>query len=112
MSLVDELTRLEALRERGALSDEEFARAKSRLIDSPPSPSSSSPAPGTPVGVAAVNSYRRSLSDKWLGGVCGGLAGITGLDSWVWRLGFTLLALFAGTGVILYILLWVFVPAE
>ena len=110
MSLVDELTRLEALRERGALSEDEFARAKQRLIDGPLSPPS--PSPGTPAGVTAVNSYRRSLTDKWLGGVCGGLAGITGLDSWVWRLGFTLLALFAGTGLILYILLWVFVPAE
>ena len=110
MSLVDDLTRLEELRGRGTLSDEEFQRAKQRLIDGPPSPPPLPP--GTPAGVAVVNSYRRSQTDKWLGGVCGGLSGITGLDSWVWRLGFTLLALFAGTGLILYILLWVFVPAE
>ena len=110
MSLVDELTRLEELRSRGTLSDEEFQRAKLRLIDGPPAPPS--PPPGTPIGVAAVNSYRRSQTDKWLGGVCGGLSGITGLDSWVWRLAFALLALFAGTGLVLYALLWIFVPAE
>ena len=107
MSIADELSKLDDLRSRGALSDEEFQRAKTRLLDGPPAPP-----PGTPPAVAAVNSYRRSLTDKWLGGVCGGLAQITGLESWVWRLILTLLALFGGTGVILYILLWIFVPAE
>ncbi len=107
MSIADELSKLDELRTRGALSDDEFQRAKQRLLDGPPA----SP-PGTPPAVAAVNAYRRSLTDKWLGGVCGGLARITGLESWVWRLIVTLLALFGGTGLILYILLWIFVPAE
>ena len=31
------------------------------------------PAGGTPAGVAAVNAFRRSLADKWLGGVCAGI---------------------------------------
>ena len=107
MSLADELVKLDDLRARGALSDEEFQRAKQRLIDGPqPSPA------GMPPAMAAVNNFRRTLSDKWLGGVCGGLARATGLESWAWRLIFTLLALFGGTGVVLYILLWVFVPAE
>ena len=103
MSIADELTKLDDLRQRGVLSEEEFGRAKLRLLDGP------LPAPPA---VAAVNSFRRSLTDKWLGGVCGGLARITGLESWVWRLIITVLAVFGGTGLILYLLLWIFVPAE
>jgi len=40
MSLVDELARLEEMRARGTLSEDEFQRAKARLIDAeaPPSP--------------------------------------------------------------------------
>ena len=107
MSLADELGKLEDLRTRGVLSDAEFQRAKQRLLDGPPPA-----AAGMPPAVAAVNAFRRSASDKWLGGVCGGLAVSTGIDSWVWRLILTVLALFGGTGVLLYLLLWIFVPAE
>jgi phage shock protein PspC (stress-responsive transcriptional regulator) len=107
MSLADELNKLEDLRARGVLSDEEFGRAKQRLLDG-----SGMPLPGAAPAVAAVNSFRRSLTDKWLGGVCGGLARATGLESWVWRLIVVILALFGGTGVLLYLLLWIFVPAE
>jgi len=107
MSLADELGKLEDLRTRGVLSDAEFQRAKQRLLDGPAA------APGDlPPAVAAVNAFRRSASDKWLGGVCGGIARATGVESWVWRLIVTLLALFGGTGVLLYLLLWIFVPAE
>ena len=107
MSLADELGQLDDLRTRGVLSDEEFQRAKQRLLGS-----QAAPAAGTPPGVAAVNAFRRSSTDKWLGGVCGGLAAATGVESWVWRLIFTVLALFGGTGVVLYLLLWIFVPAN
>ena len=48
----------------------------------------------------------------WIGGVCGGLARATGIESWVWRLIFAVLFLFGGTGLLLYILLWIFVPTE
>jgi phage shock protein PspC (stress-responsive transcriptional regulator) len=107
MSLADELGQLDDLRTRGVLSDEEFQRAKQRLLGSQPAPPS-----GTPPGVAAVNAFRRSSTDKWLGGVCGGLAAATGVESWIWRLIFTVLALFGGTGVVFYLLLWIFVPAN
>ena len=62
--------------------------------------------------VAAINQLRRSRSDRWIGGVCGGIAVITGVDSWIWRLMFALLLLFGGTGALIYILLWIFVPNE
>jgi phage shock protein PspC (stress-responsive transcriptional regulator) len=65
-----------------------------------------------PPGLAAVNALRRSATDKWLGGVCGGLAVATGLESWVWRLMLALLFLLGGVGLLIYLLLWLFVPAE
>jgi phage shock protein C len=44
--------------------------------------------------------------------ICGGVAGLTGMESWIWRLAFALLFLFWGAGLLLYILLWIFVPDE
>ena len=105
MGLADELNRLDELRVRGVLSDSEFQRLKTRLIDGAPAPGSAPP-------VAAMNRLRRSLSDRWIGGVCGGLAVATGVDSWIWRLLMTLLLLFGGTGLVAYLLLWLFVPNE
>jgi len=55
---------------------------------------------------------RRSSQDRWLGGVCGGISRITGIDAWIWRLLFTLLVLCVGTGLFVYILLWIFVPED
>jgi phage shock protein C len=60
----------------------------------------------------AINRLRRSRTDRWLGGVCGGMAASTGIDSWAWRLIMVVLALFGGAGVLLYVLLWIFVPSE
>ena len=62
--------------------------------------------------MAAINNLRRSTSDSWIGGVCGGMARTTGVESWIWRLIFVVLFLFGGTGLLLYILLWIFVPSE
>ena len=101
MSLADELAKLDELRQRGAISDDEFARAKARLIGGSEIPA-----------VDAVNRLRRSRDDRWIGGVCGGIAKASGVEAWVWRLVTFALALFGGTGVLLYILLWIFVPEE
>ena len=107
MGLADELARLDEMHARGALSDDEFQRAKARLLDAAnPAPPSDIPA------VAAINQLRRSRSDRWLGGVCGGVAAANGVESWIWRLIVVVLALFGGTGVLLYLLLWIFVPNE
>jgi phage shock protein C len=54
----------------------------------------------------------KSETDRWLGGVCGGLGEHTPVPSWVWRLLFTLLVVCFGTGVLIYILLWIFVPRK
>ena len=104
MGLADELAKLDELRGRGALSDEEFTRAKARLLDTP--------AGADIPAVQAMQRLRRSRVDRWLGGVCGGIAVATGVESWIWRLVLVTLALFGGTGVLLYLLLWIFVPSE
>jgi phage shock protein C len=107
MTLSDELAKLQDLRQRGALTDEEFTRAKTRIIDDPAAQRATTPPP-----VAAVSALRRSRSDRWIAGVCGGIARATGSESWVMRLLFTLLLLCGGTGLLLYVLLWIFVPSE
>jgi phage shock protein C len=103
MALSDELEKLEQLRERGVLSDDEFARAKERLLEQ-----GTAPIPAA----ERLNSLRRSREDRWLAGVCGGLADATGVESWLWRLAFTLLLFAGGAGAVLYALCWIFVPAE
>jgi phage shock protein C len=108
MSIADEIVKLEELRNRGALTTEEFERAKARLLDG----GGASTAPPLGSGMAAVNNLRRSKTDSWIGGVCGGIARVTGVESWIWRLIFFALLLFGGTGVLLYVLLWIFVPSE
>jgi phage shock protein C len=105
MSLTDEITHLDELHRRGALTDEEFSLAKARLIAGAQPPAADN------MG-AAINSLRRSRSDRWIGGVCGGLAQASGLESWAWRLAFAFFLLFGGAGALIYGLLWIFVPAE
>ncbi len=105
MSESDELGKLGDLHQRGVLSDEEFSRAKTRVLGG-------AALADQPGAVGALNAFRRSRKDRWIGGVCGGIGQITGLATWTWRLLFTLLVLCAGTGLLLYILLWIFVPEE
>src|SRR5215212_5982043 len=69
------------------------------------------PQSAIPVPAPAVRPpLRRSCTDKMLGGVCGGLAEHTGIDSLVWRVGFVALALAGGAGFLVYLLLWVLMP--
>src|ERR1700678_4027742 len=105
MTRDDELRKLAELRASGSLSEEEFSRAKERLLKSEQKPS------GDPM-VCAVHSFRRSRNDRWFGGVCGGIARSTGMEAWVWRLIFAALFICAGAGLLVYVLLWIFVPSE
>jgi phage shock protein C len=106
MSMSDELARLGQLHSQGVLSDDEFARAKARVLNGVASARPEAPA------IAAVNAMRRSRDERWLGGVCSGIGKITGMATWIWRLIFTLLAVCGGTGVLFYVLMWIFVPLE
>ncbi len=46
-----------------------------------------------------------------VGGVAGGLADYSGIDPLLWRVGFVALTLAGGTGILVYLLLWVVMPA-
>jgi phage shock protein PspC (stress-responsive transcriptional regulator) len=114
MAFSDELGKLDELRQRGILTDEEFSRAKARLLDAPIEGSHRDQGTGSASGstAAAINGLRRSRSDRWIAGVCGGIARSTGVESWVWRLAFTLAFILFGAGLFLYLLAWIFVPVD
>jgi phage shock protein C len=59
-----------------------------------------------------TNKLYRSNSEKVFGGVCGGLADYLNIDVVILRIIFVLLALFGGGGVLIYIVLWIAIPAE
>ena len=102
MTVAEEIAKLHELHARGALSAEEFARAKARILGTEPIPPSSFP----------LNRLRRTASDSWIGGVCGGLGKLTGVESWIWRIIFVFGLLFGGFTLFAYIVLWIFVPRE
>jgi phage shock protein C len=106
MALSDELNKLDELHQRGVLTDEEFSRAKARALHG-----ESAAAPDAPF-VEAINGLRRSRTDRWIAGVCGGIARSTGVESWSWRLVFAILLFCGGVGLVLYVLMWIFVPSE
>ena len=105
MSLSDELSKLAELRASGTLTEQEFTRAKERLLNA------EHPHEPEPLS-AAVNSFRRSRNDRWIGGVCGGIGRSTAVESRVWRLLFAVMFLCFGAGLLVYLLLWIFVPSD
>jgi phage shock protein PspC (stress-responsive transcriptional regulator) len=54
----------------------------------------------------------RNETDKILGGVCGGLASYLRIDPTIVRIVFALISFGAGTGILLYILLWIILPSN
>ena len=54
----------------------------------------------------------RSRQDRIVAGVAGGLAGYLNIDPLFVRLGFVVLGLFQGLGLLLYALLWLLIPNE
>ncbi len=112
MDLAEQLQKLQALREQGVLSEEEFALAKKRVLEadgSAPAGSASVPASAPQ---SSLHQLRRSSRDRWIGGVCGGLGVMSGIPSWAWRILFVLALCLHGIGFLIYILLWIFVPLQ
>jgi phage shock protein C len=112
MNISDEIKRLHELQQAGALSASEFEQAKAKLLNASVDLNKPSSASGGTDFGSEISGLRRSRTDRWLGGVCGGLGKASGVDSWVWRLVFTLCVLFAGFGALIYLLMWIFVPEE
>ena len=104
MTMADELEKLHRLAQSGALTPAEYEAAKARVLDGAPAASE--------LSSAAINRLRLSDQDKWIAGVCGGVAAVTGVEAWIWRLIFVLGLLAGGFTVVLYIILWIFVPRE
>jgi phage shock protein C len=116
--LSDEIKRLHELHQAGALTDAEFEQAKARILSGASTVSLTKESVFTSGSSFdthrddLLSGLRRTRLDRWLGGVCGGLARTYGLESWVWRLIFVLFVLTFGFGILIYLLLWVFVPEE
>lgn len=49
-------------------------------------------------------------NDKMIAGVCGGLANYLGIDPTIVRIAYVLMVLFAGFGILLYVILWIVMP--
>ncbi len=52
----------------------------------------------------------RSVTDKMIGGVCGGLAEYFDVDPVIVRLIFVLAVIFGGSGILAYLILWIIIP--
>jgi len=104
-SMSEELEKLSQLHADGKLSDDEFASAKRRVIDSVAAPTFK------PIAMPnTLQQLNRSLTDRWIGGVCGGLEEATAIPTWAWRILFVLAIFLHGIGILMYLLMWIFVP--
>jgi len=56
------------------------------------------------------NRLYRSKKDVIIGGVCGGLGEYFSADPVIFRIVFVVLSLFGGSGLLVYILFWIFIP--
>ena len=71
--------------------------------------SQSSP-PGAPYGAYAEKRFFRNPDDKILGGVCSGISAYFGVDPLWLRLITVIAVLFFGTGILIYLILWIIIP--
>ena len=67
-------------------------------------------APASSTAAAPAKRLMRSSRDKKIGGVCAGLAEYFDLDPTLVRIVWLLAIFFAGTGFLLYIILWIALP--
>ncbi len=59
-----------------------------------------------------MHKLHTSTKDKYFAGVCGGLAETTGIDVSIIRLLFFISIFFGGTGLLVYLGLWIILPLE
>ena len=119
MNISEELKKLHDLHQSGGLTDAEFEKAKSKILDKQENDrgsesvfNSSFNDKKSSEGIYNLNQLRRSKTDQWLGGVCGGIAKSTGLESWIWRVIFIFFVLAYGVGFLAYVIAWIFIPEE
>lgn len=54
----------------------------------------------------------RSRTERWIGGVCGGIGNYFKTDPTVIRVIFVLAGLIMGGGLLIYLILWLIIPLE
>lgn len=64
----------------------------------------------TPAGQPARRRLMRNTSDRWIAGVCSGLADYFGVDATLVRILFVASILLPGPQVLLYLVLWLVIP--
>jgi phage shock protein C len=52
----------------------------------------------------------RSDTDQMIGGVCAGIGETTDTPPWLWRAAFLAALFFFGTGIPIYVILWLVLP--
>ena len=62
--------------------------------------------------MAETRKLYRSRSNRQVAGVCGGLAQYFNLDATLIRILFVVLAVLGGSGIVLYVAMWIIVPNE
>lgn len=65
-----------------------------------------------PTKAPKIKQLYRSATDRIIAGVCGGLGEYFHADSTLFRTLFAALAVLGGSGFILYIALWIVIPAR
>jgi phage shock protein C len=62
--------------------------------------------------MTATRKLYRSKTNRQLAGVCGGLAEHFNLDATLIRVLFVVLAVLGGSGLVLYVAMWIIIPKE
>ena len=62
--------------------------------------------------MADAKRLTRSRTERWIGGVCGGIGNYFDLDPTIIRVVFVLAALILGGGLLIYLILWLMIPLE
>jgi phage shock protein C len=62
--------------------------------------------------MAQTRKLYRSKTNRKLAGVCGGLAQYFNLDATLMRVLFVVLAVLGGSGLVIYVAMWIIVPNE
>jgi phage shock protein C len=62
--------------------------------------------------MAEIRRLYRSRTNRQIAGVCGGLAEHFHLDATLIRVLFVVLAVLGGSGIVIYVAMWIIVPQE
>jgi phage shock protein C len=62
--------------------------------------------------MAETRKLYRSRSNRQIAGVCGGLAEYFNMDATLLRVLFIVLAVLGGSGIVLYLAMWIIVPRK